>query len=349
MAWAKNRIQLDSGEHVEAQSPIIVSASRSTDIPAFYADWFFNRLEKGYSAWTNPFNGVKSYVSYADTRFIVFWSKNPKPLIPYLPLLENRGIHCYIQFTLNDYMSEGLEKSVPPVDARIQTFKDLVDKLGVGSVIWRFDPLILTDTITVDVLLKKIKYIGDKLLGYTKKLVFSFVDISLYKKVEINLKKAGIPYREWTLELMNDFAARLADLNKSWGYELATCGEKIDIDQYGIKHNKCVDDDLMIQIASDDDVLMNHLGVVVEEPGLFGEVPTDAMELGDGRYAVKKKNNKDKGQRALCGCIASKDIGEYNTCAHQCEYCYANASKDIAIANLQRHRSYPYTDTITGK
>ena len=157
MAWTKNRIILDSGEIVDAQSPVIVSASRSTDIPAFYADWFFYRLEKGYSAWTNPFNGIKSYVSYENTRFIVFWSKNPKPLIPHLSKLRDRNINCYIQFTLNDYVAEGLEKSVPSVDERIQTFRDLVKLLGPGHVIWRFDPLILTDTISIDDLIRKIE------------------------------------------------------------------------------------------------------------------------------------------------------------------------------------------------
>ena len=75
MAWEKIRIQLDNGEFADAQAPEIVSASRSTDIPAFYSDWFFSRLKKGYSAWTNPFNGVKSYVSYKKTRFIIFGPK----------------------------------------------------------------------------------------------------------------------------------------------------------------------------------------------------------------------------------------------------------------------------------
>ena len=135
MVWTKNKIRLDSGEIVDAQSPIIVSASRSTDIPAFYADWFFNRLERGYSAWTNPFNGSKCYISYQNTRFIVFWSKNPKPLIPYLAKLRARNIGCYIQFTLNDYVAEGLEKSVPSVDERIHTFKELVGFLGGNTAL----------------------------------------------------------------------------------------------------------------------------------------------------------------------------------------------------------------------
>ena len=348
MATEKLLVQRENGETVQAQAPVIVSASRSTDIPAFYADWFFHRLEKGYSAWTNPFNGVRSFISYDQTRFIVFWSKNPRPLIPYLNKLQERNIGCYIQFSLNDYPAEGLERGVPSVDSRIETFKELVGILGKGSVIWRFDPLILTDKISIDNLISKIEYIGDKLQGYTEKLVFSFVDITVYRKVESNLKKGGVNYIEWTSASMNEFAERLSALNKKWSYELATCGERIDIDQYGIKHNKCVDDDLIIRLAHQDDALMQHLGVSIEEAGLFGDVPEGALELGEGKYAVKKKSVKDKGQRALCGCIASKDIGEYNTCVHQCEYCYANASKETAIRNWRKHKEDPYNESILG-
>ena len=343
----KIEIKRENGELVQAQAPVIVSASRSTDIPAFYSDWFFSRLKKGYSAWTNPFNGVKSYISYKDTRFIVFWSKNPRPLIPHLAYLKERNIGCYIQFTLNDYVEEGLEKGVPSVDSRIETFKELVNTLGPGHVIWRFDPLILTDRISIDNLITKIEYIGDRLKGYTEKLVFSFVDISAYRKVESNLKKGGINYIEWTTASMNEFAQKLSCLNNKWGYELATCGEKIDIDQYGIKHNKCIDDDLIIRLAHRDNTLMQHLGVSIEA-SLFGDVPEGALELCEGIYAVKEKSLKDKGQRALCGCIASKDIGEYNTCVHQCEYCYANSSKDLATKNYLRHKTSPESETIIG-
>ena len=348
MATEKLLVQRENGEIVQAQAPVIVSASRSTDIPAFYADWFFHRLEKGYSAWTNPFNGVRSFISYEQTRFIVFWSKNPRPLIPYLKRLQERNIGCYIQFSLNDYTAEGLERGVPSVDSRIETFKELIGILGKGSVIWRFDPLILTDKISIDNLISKIEYIGDKLQGYTEKLVFSFVDISVYRKVESNLRKGGVNYIEWTSASMNEFAKKLSALNRKWGYELATCGEKIDIEQFGIKHNKCVDDDLIIRLAHHDDVLMKHLGVSIEEAGLFGDIPEGALELGERKYAVKKKSVKDKGQRALCGCIASKDIGEYNTCVHQCEYCYANASKETAIRNWRKHKEDPYNESNLG-
>ena len=291
--WKKNKIQRENGEWVDAQFPIIVSASRSTDIPAFYSDWFFHRLKVGYSAWTNPFNGVKSYVAYNDTRFIVFWSKNPKPLLQHLDYLNERNINCYVQFTLNDYVKEGLEKGVPSVEDRIGTFKALVEKLGKGRVIWRFDPLILTDKITIDELLVKIENIGDQLLGYTEKLVFSFADIVSYKKVKSNLERNGINYSEWTESQMINFAERLQHLNKKWGYKLATCGEKIDIAKYGIEHNHCVDDNLMIRFAYKDKVLMDYLGVEVKniENSLFGmePIPSDAIILNSTQYARKKK------------------------------------------------------------
>ena len=353
MAWKKETIKLENGTTVDAQLPEIISASRSTDIPAFYADWFFHRMKVGYSAWINPFNGVKSYVSYKNTRFIVFWSKNPKPLLNYLDYLKERNINCYIQYTLNDYVAEGLEKGVPIVEERIKTFKSLVDRLGKGRVIWRFDPLILTDKISIDDLLRKIENIANQLVGYTEKLVFSFADIASYKKVKSNLEKNNVNYIEWTEPMMNEFAQKLSELNKKWNFQLATCGEKLDIDQYGIKHNRCIDDDLMIRFAYQDKKLMDFLGVEVHEiiNDLFGtaSVPSDAIMLNAHQYAIKNKNNKDKGQRPACGCMVSKDIGEYNTCPHLCEYCYANSSKETAVKNWKQHKQNEFGETIKGE
>jgi hypothetical protein len=353
--WEKMRLPRENGELVDMQVPVIVSASRSTDIPAFYADWFFYRLkEKGYSAWINPFNGVRSYVSYRNTRFIVFWSKNPQPLIQYLPILEEKGIGCYIQYSLNDYENEGLEKSVPPLSKRIDTFKALVDHLGEHRVIWRFDPLVLTDTIDIDCLISKIEYIGDQLKGYTDKLVFSFADIQIYRKVQANLKAAGIISTEWTEDLMKQFAEKLELLNKKWDYKLATCGERIDLTKFGVQKNHCIDDDLIIRLAHHDKVLMDYLNVVIKPnptPDLFGNIeplPDGAILLPGNRYAVHG-DNSDKGQRQFCGCIKSKDIGQYNTCIHGCEYCYATANRSLALANFKSHQMNNHSETITGK
>ena len=351
--WSKIEQPREDGIKVQMQAPLIVSASRSTDIPAFYADWFFHRLQKGYSAWTNPFNGVKSYVSYENTRFIVFWSKNPRPLLPHLDYLKERNIGCYIQYTLNDYEKEGLERGVPNLSERIDTFKQLVNKLGKGRVIWRFDPLLLTDDISIDTLLSKIEFIGDHLQGYTEKLVFSYADILSYRKVRANLEKSHIPYHEWTELQMLEFAERLAELNKKWGYTLATCGEKVDLQQFGIEHNHCVDDALIIRFAYEDKKLMDFLKVKMFSmpvPNLFGEsesLPEDAIILPNNTYATHG-DNRDKGQRLFCGCIVSKDIGEYNTCPHLCEYCYANSSKEIAVRNWKEHKKNQFGETIKG-
>ena len=351
--WNKELLTRENGEQVWMQVPEIVSASRSTDIPAFYADWFFHRLKVGYSAWTNPFNGVKGYVSYKNTRFIVFWSKDPSPLLAHLDELKERKIGCYIQYTLNDYVKEGMEKGVKPLDYRIDTFKRLVDKLGMGSVIWRFDPLMLTDTIDIDTLLGKIENIGNLLKGYTEKLVFSYADIALYRKVKANLEKSNIPYHEWTELQMLKFAERLCELNKKWNYTIATCGEKVDLQLFGIEHNRCIDDALIIRRAYENKVLMDFLKVKMypmPTRDLFGNyesLPSDAIILPNNTYATHG-DNRDKGQRFFCGCIVSKDIGEYNTCPHLCEYCYANSSKEIAVKNWKEHKKNEFGETIKG-
>lgn len=346
-------IMRENGMQAVAQAPRVISASRSTDIPAFYADWFFYRLEKGYSVWTNPFNGVRSCISYKNTRFIVFWSKNPRPLLKHLNKLEDKGINCYVQYTLNDYEADGLEKNVRPLAERIETFHLLKERLGHDGVIWRFDPMILTDAIGVDELLRKVENIGNQLRGATEKLVFSFADILEYRRVKANLEKSGIPYRVWTVPQMEQLAKGLSELNEKWGFRLATCGEGIDLSQYGIEQNRCIDGDLIVRRAYRDKELMDSMRVKFFSPELsfFGDsnVPEGAIMLPNGKYYLSV-HRKDKGQRKYCGCMAAKDIGEYNTCPHQCEYCYANASKDTATRNyLHALKNGLKGETITGE
>ena len=242
---------------------------------------------------------------------------------------------------------------MPALEERTDTFKRLVDKLGKGRVIWRFDPLILTDRISADDLLRKVENIGEQLRGYTEKLVFSYADIATYKKVKSNLERNGVKYSEWTDEQMVDFAKRLVELNKTkgWNYALATCGEAAELE--GVQHNHCVDDTLMIRFAHHDKALMDFLGVEIRtvDNTLFGTEPIleNAIMLGETQYAIKKKDNRDHGQRPACGCMVSKDIGEYNTCPHLCEYCYANASKETAVRNWKQHKDNRFGETITGK
>jgi len=339
MNWDKAEILNEQGEMVFAQTPVIVSASRSTDIPTFYADWFVERWKAGYVKWKNPFNGTPLYVSFKETRAVVFWTKNPKPMFKHLDFLDEQVKNYYFQFTLNDYDREGYEGKVPRVESRINTFKELSNRIGKDKVVWRFDPLMLTKDIDVKELLRRLENIGDQLHTYTSKLVFSFADISIYKKVECNLRKENIEYIEFAQDTMIEFAQGLNKLNEKWNLELATCAEKFDLNKYGIMHNKCVDDDLMIKLFYHDTELMKFLGVEFVEPTLFE--PAKGIE--------KTKKLKDKGQREACGCILSKDIGEYNTCPHECVYCYANTSKETAFKNYKTHLLNPVSETIIGK
>ncbi len=319
--WQKEKIKLTDGKKVDGICPVIISTSRATDIPAFFSTWFRNRLDAGYLRWTNPFNAKQvQYVSFRKTRVIVFWSKNPKPLIRYLPEIDAKGLNYYFHFTLNDYEIDGLEPNVPPLKQRVETFKTLAELIGKERVIWRFDPLILTDSITIDVLIDRIARVADMLLGYTKKLVISFADINNYKKVQNNLARRKVRYRDFTPDLMTELAQRLSVLNREWGLEIATCAEEIDLDRYGISHNRCIDDHLMVDLFNDDTALMNFLGY---EPDLFGK--------------PFRPDLKDKGQRKQCGCIVSKDIGTYNTCCHLCTYCYANASWNSVKNRMSKH------------
>lgn len=339
MNWDKIKIKNPQGDLIEAQAPIIISASRSTDIPAFYSDWLINRLNEGYVKWKNPFNGVPLYVSFNKTRLFVFWSKNPKPMLKHLDYFDEKKCNYYFQFTLNDYDKEKLEPRVPNVQSRIDTFQELSEKIGKEKVIWRFDPLILTDKLGVDELLRKVENVGNQLKNHTEKLVFSFADIKTYKKVQNNLYSNSILYQEFNEETMREFSLGLQSLNQKWNLEIATCAEKIPLEIYGIKHNKCVDDDLIIKLFSHDKILMDFIGVQITPPDMFN--PQGGVE--------KQKNNKDKGQRQFCGCIFSKDIGEYNTCPHLCEYCYANSSKEVALANWEKHLQQPNNEMIKGE
>ena len=332
----------DSGEQVEATAPVIISASRSTDIPAFYAKWFFNRLAKGYCSWYNPFNiNQKMHISFERCRVIVFWTKNPAPIIPYLPELDKRGIHYYFQVTLNDYVKEGFEPNVPTVEERVETFKTLSNLIGKEKVIWRFDPLIITPNIGPRELLTRIWNVGNKLKGYTDKLVFSFVDVKAYRKVQNNLVKESMLFTKEDVENAEaNFAQRIEiveGLKKireawhkdGWDVEMATCAEDIDLEAYGIEHNRCIDGELMKRIFADDKELVYYLHTLKwPEKDMFGEIPPIPQQT---------KNVKDTGQRKICGCMLSKDIGMYNTCRHFCVYCYANTSKEAVLKNKDKH------------
>ncbi|WP_083523399.1 DUF1848 domain-containing protein [Methanofollis ethanolicus] len=301
---------------------MIISASRATDIPAFYNEWLMNRLRAGYAVWTNPFNrNFSRKVSFEKTRVFVFWTKDPAPLMPCLDEIERMGYHYYVQYTLNDDEREGLEPGLPPLDERVETFRALAKRVGKERVIWRFDPLLLSDDLTVERLLARVKGVGDRVHASTERLVFSFADIDAYRAVR---RRLGGSYREFRPEEMRAFAEGLAALNRDWGLALATCAEEMDLSAYEVAKNRCIDARLLRRLFPEDKELTAFLGPPPQRDLFGGIVPTKSL--------------KDRGQRESCGCIRSKDIGAYSTCPHLCLSCYANSAEGAVRRNYERHQ-----------
>ncbi len=309
---------VSSGREVEAIAPLIISASRSTDIPAFYGDWFMERLRRGYAKWVNPWNGAPIYVSFTDARVFVFWSKNPKPFLSRLAEMPLSGYQYYLLFTLNDYETEGIEPRLPPLEERIQTFISLSRLAGRGRVLWRWDPLFLSDSLDVAGLLDRIRNVGDAIAPFTERMIFSFIDIARYPRVARNLTTRGFgDIREFSPAEEVDLADGLRELNRSWSLIISACGEEKDFSRFGIEAGQCISRDLMLREFGGDRVLRQFL-----------EAPDPQIPLVPRATSPVPPHLKDPGQRPSCGCVVSKDIGQYSTCPHLCAYCYANTTPE---------------------
>lgn len=278
---------------------MIISASRRTDIPAFYSEWFINRIKDGYLYVRNPINihqvsKIKLTSDVVD--FIVFWTKNPENMISKLDQLND--YNYYFQFTLTSY-GKDIEENVPSKGKQIiPTFKKLSDKIGAEKVIWRYDPIFLNSKYTCDYHCENFEKIAKQLSGYTKRCTISFLD--LYKKTERNMASATID--NITPKSMYLLAKKLGDIAKQYDLLIDTCSENVDLEEYGISHAHCIDASLMGQLTN-----------------------------------CKFNVSKDKTQRKECGCAESIDIGSYNTCLNGCKYCYANFNKQQVQKNYSSH------------
>lgn len=289
---------------------MIVSVSRRTDIPAFFTDWFLNRIKEGFVMVRNPWktNQVRKIGLNAQlVDCIVFWSKNPRKLLDRLEVLDNLGYRYYFLFTLNAYGTD-LEQDVPPESEVIETFIRLSQRIGRHRVVWRYDPVVVTDRLDFDYHCRHFAHIAGQLQGYTRRCIISFLD--LYKKCQRNLKDFNIKLLE--NHEMKEIAGILKGIAEDHQMEIQTCAESIDLSDIDVHHGKCIDDRLIQQILSKD------------------------IEVG-----------KDKHQRNLCGCVESVDIGAYNTCGHLCLYCYANFSREAVNSNRKRH--YPQSPLLLGE
>lgn len=278
---------------------MIISASRRTDIPAFFSEWFFNRLRDGYVYVRNPV--VPQQVSSIDLSpevvdGIVFWTKNPVPMLDKLDLLKDYAY--YFQFTLTSY-GRDVECAVPgKSETMIPAFQQLSDKIGPERVIWRYDPIFLGGRYTAEYHIRYFDALARRLAPYTKRVVISF--LNRYGWAIRNMTPVGLA--EFPVDQQISLARSLAEIARNWGLEIQSCAETLPLDELGISHSRCIDD------------------------RIFERLLGCPLAVG-----------QDKNQRAACGCVESIDIGAYSTCRHGCRYCYANQDPSAVRANGARH------------
>ena len=266
---------------------MILSASRRTDIPQFYSDWFFNRLKEGYAYVRNPMNShqiSRIDLSPEQVELIVFWTKNPEPMLRRLP--ELKEIPCYIHFTLTGY-GRDVEPWVPDKKHLIEVFQKTAGQVGKDCMVWRYDPIFLNDRYTEEYHLHAFEEIARGIGGFADKVMISFLD--MYGKTVRNMQ--GIETEELEEERMFEISGKLAAVADTYGLRIEACAEKTDLSPAGVARGSCIDSAAVERL--------------LDSP-------------------VKKK--KDKNQRMECGCMESVEIGTYDTCMSGCRYCYANDS-----------------------
>lgn len=286
----------------------IISVSRRTDIPAFYAEWFMGRVRALYCMVPNPFNQNQvSRVSLkpSDVTAFVFWTRNPKPFMKYLRELDQMGFHYYFQYTIIGYPRE-IDPYSPAVEEGIQALRELSSMIGRNRVVWRYDPILLSDTTSYKWHEERLSYLIDELKNHTKRLVISFVDPygRSHTRLSDRINDTGVRLAPdaFEPEAYRGLAEFIGGEAAKAGIEVRTCAEAADLSQYGIYKGKCVDDELISAITG------------------------DTLKL-----------QKDPSQRKLCGCVVSKDIGVNNTCLFGCAYCYATSNIGAAEINYKKH------------
>ena len=267
---------------------MILSASRRTDLPDHYSDWFYERIKEGSLCVRNPFRPdqiSKIDLSPEIVDCIVFWSKNPENMLPRLSELD--AYKYYFQFTLTGY-GRDIEPGIPHKRKHmLSVFRTLSDKIGPDRMIWRYDPILFNETYTLPYHQKAFQEIARGLEGYTHKVTISFVDLYTKTKSRMGPLKILSPSQEMILCL----ASHMSETAAAHQMEIVSCAEQIDLQEAGIKHGSCIDKRLLEKITGS-----------------------------------RLNGRKDKNQRQGCGCLESIDIGAYNTCPNNCRYCYANVS-----------------------
>jgi DNA repair photolyase len=280
-------------------SPIlpIISASRRTDIPAFYGDWFYQMVQQGYVEVSNPFSGKPTRISLDPDKVsaIVFWSKNYQPFLDILKQIESRYQHRFLfHFTINGFQNNAkklFEPKTPEFKTAVETARHLANRYGKEKVIWRFDPIIFSNLTPASERLDTFAQIAQMLEQTVSRCYISFVD--LYKKVKRNFEKLtrqeNLQFFKPSLIEQVQFTRELASLAARHGIEVMTCCEDEIATAAGITRGHCIDAKLLQKL-----------------------------------YPDQQFSTELRPTRKGCGCYASSDIGTYNTCQHRCIYCYAN-------------------------
>ncbi|MHB8055250.1 MAG: DUF1848 domain-containing protein [Candidatus Aminicenantales bacterium] len=272
---------------------MIISASRRTDLPAFFAREFMAAIRAGFTDVPNPRGpGKTSRISLSpdEVEALVFWTRDARPLLPHLRELDDRGYFYYFQYTVLD--SPGcFDPQGPKGKEAVAAFRRLAEMIGPERVVWRYDPIVLSNLTGPFFHREQFERLAGELAGATKRVVVSLVDF--YRSVIPRfrfLEKDGIVVRPAVLEDLEELIPDLVATAASRNLEISSCGEEIDLEKFGVRPGKCIDDGLLSRLL--------------------------------GRPI---RARKDPRQRKACGCVESRDIGVYGTCRRRCVYCYAQS------------------------
>lgn len=277
---------------------MIIQTGMRTDIPAFYSEWFLNRIREGYVLVRNPYNPgqvTKYSLSPEVVDLIAFCTKNPAPMLSHLDALKSYGQYWFV--TITPYGKE-VEPNVPDKEKVMEDFRRLSDIVGTDSMGWRYDPIFIDENHSVEWHIAEFEKMAETLSGYTESCVISFIDI--YKKVERNFPDA----REVSKQNRITLGRELIRIAGRYGMTVRPCAEGNDLEPYGADCSGCM------------------------------TVKTFETALHSRLDVPKRKSNQRNGQ---CACLLGVDIGAYDTCGHLCRYCYANANAALVKANMRKH------------
>jgi hypothetical protein len=282
---------------------MIISASYRTDIPAYYGGWFLNRLKAGLVRTINPYGGPTSTVpltaGWVDG--FVFWTRNLGPFFPALEVVGAADYPFVVQYTITGY-PKALDAATIGPSRAIDHLRRMVSEFGLAAAVWRYDPILFTSLSPPAWHRSNFLELARSLQGTVDEVVVSFAHI--YRKTGRNLAAAACDLGfDWWDPSADDKRALLADLAEiaaAHGLAMTLCAQR-ELLVEGVGDARCIDAERLSRVAGR---------------------PIEALR---------------RPHRKTCGCWASRDIGDYDSCAQGCVYCYAVNSRGVAKRRIARH------------